>query len=267
MIELRAGRARAEVRAELGARVTSLRTDGHEFLAYGGRTSVADPWSGGSYPLAPWVGKLRDDHVRSDGSRIRVPRRNDGTVKHGLVRDVPWDVLHADDSTAELVHFVTGSDGWDGECRQLIVLEPTRLRTTLTYTASGPVPVSLGFHPWFAREADGTAPATLFTPGRRIVVDAQGQEVEVTSAAREPRDAVYRADGSTPRLRWRNGRSIEIHSDAAIWVVYERDPLGVCVEPWSHTPGEFIGGSVPPADGNAVELTMDLVWSPEVAGS
>lgn len=258
MIELHDGAARALIRPAFGGRVVSLEFDGQEHLA-DGRRIEADPWRGGSYPLAPWAGTLPRESVDIGGDRISVPRCSDGTLKHGYVHSEAWTAVHVAQTRVEMLCNVDGAGPWNGTCRQTIELAPDRLRVELEYHAVGTTPVALGFHPWFCREDDGSLPRLIFTPERRVVTDGHGHEVEASRAVPVPRDAMYRADGSAPRIEWRDGRRLEVHSDAQVWVVYERDPLGVCVEPWTHTPAEFAAGRALGVDGAPARLTMDLV--------
>ncbi|WP_206475847.1 aldose 1-epimerase [Microbacterium sp. KRD172] len=259
MIELRNGSARAFIRPDFGGRIVSLEFDGREYLADGGRTE-GDPWRGGSYPLAPWAGTLPQGWVVADGHRTDIPRCANGDLKHGYVNTMAWKVVHLAQSRVELRCDVDSAGPWSGVCRQSVELAPDRLRIELEYRAVGDVPVGLGFHPWFSREDDGSLPRLTFTPGRRIISDDEGNEIETSQIASTPRDDLYRADGSAPRIEWHDGRRLEVHSDAQVWVVYERDPLGLCVEPWTHTPAEFVAGRTPAVDGAPARLTMELVW-------
>ncbi|MGO1851495.1 aldose 1-epimerase [Microbacterium sp.] len=258
MIELHDGAARALIRPDFGGRVVSLEFDGREHLADGGRIE-ADPWRGGSYPLAPWAGTLARESVDIEDDRISVPRCPDGTLKHGYVNRKAWSVIALTQSRVELRCDVVDAGPWNGACLQTIELAPDRLRIEVEYRAVGTVPVALGLHPWFCRDDGGGLPRLIFTSERRIITNDRGIEVETPRAARVPRDDMYRADGGAPCIEWRDGRRLEVRSDAHVWVVYERDPLGMCVEPWSHTPAEFTSGRALAVGGSPVRLTMELV--------
>nr|MCW2728233.1 hypothetical protein [Aeromicrobium sp.] len=144
MLILRGGAGTAGI-SEHGAEPHSLRgTDGHEYLWQAG-----EAWRRHAPILFPIVGRVPDDTISVDG-------RSYPLTQHGFARDLEWDVVTADDSSATLrlrdneatrdrfpfafeltAHYAVDDDG---------------LVTTYEVHNPGEVhlPVSIGSHPAFA---------------------------------------------------------------------------------------------------------------------
>ena len=76
-----------------GGRVASLVVDGRELL----RTSRDGPRDWGSYPMAPYAGRVRDAEFTFGGEVRRLPATMPPHAIHGTVLDRRWHAI--DDST------------------------------------------------------------------------------------------------------------------------------------------------------------------------
>jgi galactose mutarotase-like enzyme len=133
--------------SEHGAEPHSLRTpDGHELLWQAG-----EQWRRHAPILFPIVGRVPDDTITVDGRTYPL-------TQHGFARDLEWDVVESDDSSATLrlrdsdetcqrfpfafeltVHYAADDDGF-----------ATTYEVRHTGGDDETMPVSVGSHPAFA---------------------------------------------------------------------------------------------------------------------
>ena len=108
----------------------------------------------GSFPLVPFVNRIRNGRFTFRGRDIRLTPNMDGDKSplHGQGWTSPWTVEAADAETAEL-RFVhdPGEWPWRYEARQSFALDPRGLdlRLTCRNLSDEPMPCGLGQHPYF----------------------------------------------------------------------------------------------------------------------
>jgi aldose 1-epimerase len=245
-VRLEAGDARAVVDAAAGGRVTSLVVGPHELLVQNG----ADVFHWGSFPMAPWVGRLRDGRFRFGDEVVQLPRNAGRHALHGLVTDRPWTVTAADQRSVSLTVDL-GSDAaesWPWPCRvgQVVSLAADRMEFRLELHAAEPMPADLGWHPWFnrtLRSTGGAVHAELGVSGGRIYVnDADGlPSGELGPPPARPWDYCFVELGQAPTVRWSGLLELTVESDCDHWVMYDMEPAGICVEPWTGPPNSLNG--------------------------
>ena len=247
---LRAGPAVLTVSPADGGRLTSLVVDGHELLV----TEGAGPIRWGSYPMAPWAGRIRDGRFTFRGRDVELTRNLEPHAIHGTVFERPWTMTGPDSMTIDL------GSGWPfrGRVSQRFTLGDDGLRVELTLDADEPMPVVVGWHPWFRRPVElEIAPARAFE---------RGPDGLPTGRLVEPRprpwdDCVVDLAGP-PRLTWPNGMTLEITSSADHWVVYDETEDGVCVEPQTGPPDAVnIGGASVVEPGAPHRAWMGWRWA------
>ena len=81
-----------------GGRMTSLIVDGHELLV----TEGDGPIRWGSYPMAPWAGRIRDGRFTFRGRAHELPPNLPPHAIHGTVFERPWTVTGPDSMTIDL---------------------------------------------------------------------------------------------------------------------------------------------------------------------
>ena len=228
-----------------GGRIVSLSIFGLERIVPRARARQLSPaifW--GSFPMAPWAGRLAGGRIPSAGGEIRLEPNVGGSAIHGLVFDAPWDVVgrgaDAVTMTCEL-----GARGWPfgGRALHTLRLQPGALDLILEvggYTRPGPAGV--GWHPWFARPAVGDLEvlvdaSEVLVLGEDLVPTGEVRRVEADEDLRDGPalgerrlDHVYVRASSPAILRWPD-LELRITADSsAQTVVVHTPPEGICVE-------------------------------------
>jgi aldose 1-epimerase len=108
----------------------------------------------GSFPLVPYVNRIRDGQFTFRGRAVRLARNmaGDPSPLHGQGWLTPWRVVTASQSeaTLEYVH-EAGEWPWSYRAEQRFALHESGLEITLTCRnlSSDPMPCGLGQHPYF----------------------------------------------------------------------------------------------------------------------
>lgn len=227
---LEAGPARMEVSAADGGRITSLRLDGRELIA---RVDDGAIWWG-SYPMAPFAGRIRRGEFTFRGRAYRLPLNMAPHAIHGVVFDRPWEVTGRDSMRVRL------GEPWPfaGSVTQRFELEPDAMRVHLELAADEPMPAWMGWHPWFRRRLDeGPEVELSFEPGAMFDRDAEGIPTgRLVPPPAGPWDDCFTNLAADPRLSWRGGPELTISSSCDEWVVFNQRDDALCVEPQSASP-------------------------------
>lgn len=265
---LEAGDARLTVDPAQGGRMTSLVVAGQELLV----TEGYGPIRWGCYPMAPFAGRIRDGRFTFRDREVILPLNLPPHAIHGTVFDRPWTAQGPERLTIDL-----GPD-WPfrGRVDQVVALRPDGLDVTLTLDADEPMPVSLGWHPWFRRRLIGTAALPLgpsppielaFAPGRMLERGPDGLPTGAWVAPGPlPWDDCFGDVVAAPRVTWPGVLTLTLSADASYWVVYDESADGVCVEPQTAPPDAVnqpaIGAPAMAAPGRPITTTMTWRWSP-----
>jgi aldose 1-epimerase len=230
VIELVAGTASCTLAPTLGGRVASLRVDGGELLVGGDADTPPMAW--GSYPMAPWAGRVRHGRFTFDGVEHRLPLGMPPHAIHGTTYLAPWDVVGGTATTCELTCALDWAFG--GVAHQRITLGPSSLRCELSVAAGErPMPAEIGWHPWFVRPVDvGFSPSAMYQrDGEHL---ATGRLVPTPPG---PWDDCF-VNTRPVELRYPD-LTVTLTSDCVDWVVYDEPEHAVCVEPQSGPPDAF----------------------------
>ncbi len=253
---LSGGDAELRVDAAEGGRISSLRIRGEELLV----SRAADPLAWGCYPMAPFAGRLRNGEFLHGAHRYALPRNMPPHAIHGTVFTRPWEWVGEDALATDLAK----DWPWPGRVEQRFRLEPDRLRVTLEIHASERAfPASAGFHPWFRRQLGQGGPVRLdVRPGYRYVCDETGIPTgELTDPGTGPWDDIFTGFEQNPALVWPGALRLELRSDHAHWVIYDRPLHAVCVEPLTAPPNALNGAAHLVSPGNPLRIEMELRWS------
>jgi aldose 1-epimerase len=220
------------VRPEAGGRLVSVIVDDQELLVTDDRDG---PVSWGSYPMAPWAGRIRHGQFTFDGRSHQLPITMAPHAIHGVVHDRPWTIVDERTLAIEL------DDRWPfrGQVEQHFALDEDGLAVTMTLEADEPMPAVIGWHPWFNRMlAPGRAPAIVrFNPAEMLVRDAEGIPTgERVPPSVGPWDDAFTGVADPPVIEWPGQLRVELSSSCAWWVVYDAPRHAVCVEPQSGPP-------------------------------
>jgi len=230
--------ARLVVDPAQGGRMTSLVVHGSELLV----TEGMGPISWGSYPMAPFAGRIRDGVFAFGGRSYQLPLTMAPNAIHGTVLDRSWTV-----DGDGLLSIDLGPD-WPfrGRVRQRFVLGKGGLKATMILEADEPMPVTMGWHPWFRRQLIGSAEAAQApSPDAQLQFGATqmyergadglptGRTIEPSSG---PWDDCFTGVATAPRIVWPGRLALELASTCDHWVVYTEPEHAVCVEPQTGPP-------------------------------
>ncbi len=230
-LDLAAPGVEAVVDLAAGGRIASFRVDGHELLRTEGDGAIQ--W--GSFPMAPYAGRIRDARFTFDGRANRLPATLPPHAIHGTVLDRSWRV-ETDGSIATDL----GPD-WPfaGRAVQRFELTSDTLTCRLEVRADEAMPASIGWHPWFRRRLEGL-PGELeleLEAGAMYVRDAAGiATVQRVVPPPGPWDDCFTDLTRPPLLRWPGFLELAVESDCPDWVVYTVPEDAVCIEPQTAPP-------------------------------
>ncbi len=249
------GGCRVEVIPSRGAIVTRMCVDGDELL-YLDEATVADPAKnvrGGIPVLFPIAGPLPGDTYSVEGRSYSLPQ-------HGFARKLPWQVRQAE--AARLVVALSSSEEtlrhfpWRFEAQLRFSLVGTRL--TLEFEVENqdtrPLPLHLGFHPYFRVPDAAKSQARVDTDATRAWDNRRGQDVAFTGLDlteeevdlhlkdhSQPGTTLERGPGLAPiRLSWSPEYRVLV-----VWTLRGKD--FVCVEPWTAAKGALATGEALPS--------------------
>ena len=256
MIALKHERIGVAIDPDCGGRLVSLRLDEVEVVP---NEEVNQPdFERGCFPLAPWCGVL-------PGAGLPATKAS----MHGLVHSSVWDVAHADSRKARLSTSIGPGTPrpWPGrgDLELDYALDTDRLQITLRLRAvDDSLPASVGLHPWFLRKLkDGVGEARWqYQPSHRLVPGpTTWPRVPSTDLGDGPHDDLFIGLSAPPRISWPAGPTLELRSDAMVWVIYEGHPRGFCIEPWTGTDGPLREHTEPNLlAGETRALTLELVF-------
>jgi aldose 1-epimerase len=247
-VHLRCGDAELTIDTSAGARWSSWRVAGLELLT---SADVALPpgMRSGSFVMAPYAGRLGQGRVVVGGVARQLPRLAPPHAIHGTVTERAWEVLDADDTTLRCATDL--GDDWParGRVEQRLVLGDGHLTSELTLHAEDAMPVSLGWHPWFARRLSrGEDAQWLLSGGEQYGRSpAWLPTTDLTPVRPGPWDDCFRGFTAPPGLRWPGALELRVESSANHWVLFDERPDELCLEPQTGPPDA-------PALGEATEV-------------
>jgi aldose 1-epimerase len=214
-----------------GGRVASLVVDGRQLL----KTSGDGPMRWGSFPMAPYAGRIRDAAITFDGRRRDLPVTMPPHAIHGTVLERRWHVVGDTTITTEL-----GPD-WPfaGGVVQRFELSSDHFTCRMELHADEPMPASIGWHPYFARRIpDVSGELELdFEAGSMYVRDDAGiATTRLVPPPAGPWDDCFTDLRRPPVLRWPGFLELTIESDCPDWVIYTVPEDTICVEPQTAPP-------------------------------
>ena len=245
-----------EVAPQAGGRITRFATQDErgvqEWLAPVTLASwPCDAWpKGGSYPLVPFSNRVRDSRFPApDGSMVELATfPGMPHALHGFGQFAAWSVELQETDCVVLRHVHRGGEHgwpWAFEAVQLIEAnaDGAHLSMRVVNRSSRPMPVGLGFHPYFNAQEAEIETTTFWRHEGEIAVEP--------TTGRPASRHVREVDGYTrylsgwdgrATLRYANGRALGLSADGALSHVVVHCPAGagyLCVEPVSHVSDGF----------------------------
>jgi aldose 1-epimerase len=251
----RAGDAELGVSPEDGGRIASLRVGGRELLV----TSGDGPVYWGSFPMAPFAGRVRDGRFTFAGREHQLPINWPPHAIHGVVFDRPWTVT--DDRTIE----IRLAETWPfrGSVVQRFDLRPDALVVTMELLADEPMPATLGWHPWFRRRLSdrGEEASLAFRPGAMYERDVESIPTgELVPPRPRPWDDCFTGLQADPVLTWPEELELSMGSSCSCWVVFDEPADSICVEPQTGPPNEVNLEPTIVEPGRPLVATMEWRW-------
>ena len=258
---MRAGDAALTVDADDGARITSLRVGDHELLVP--HDGIGPGWTYGSFVMAPWAGRIRDGIASWNGLTGQYPRQpDDGHGLHGLVHSAAWSQVSPTRWALDVPGL--GDGGWLApiHLEQLLALHPDRLELSLEVTAPAPVPVTVGWHPWFHRRLGGAAVELDLPAGYLRERDATGIATDRrVPVPPPPWDDAFGGRTGPITLTWPGVLRLELEHDGPVTVVFTGKDHAVCVEPQTGPPDEVNTRPRIVAPDRPLRLTSTWRWT------
>jgi len=240
-----------DVFAANGGRIGQITVDGQPLLIDVPTPLPIDgPMQWGSFPMAPWAGRIREGSFSFDGVRHQLAvNHHDGPIGdagrthsiHGTTFTRPWSVDDVGPAALTMSIQLQGALDWPfvGTATQRIELSATSVTCMLTLeTTDGSFPGEVGWHPWF-RKPDRLdfRPATMYL--RDDFGIPTGELITPTPppwddcfVSTEPVVLGYDRPAAT---------TVTVSSDCDHWVVFDHMDHATCVEPQSGPPDSFNG--------------------------
>lgn len=240
-MRLQCGDVALEIDLDEGARAVSWTFRGVELLGHHGD----DPVEHGMYAMAPWAGRLRDNHVAWAGQVRVLPVTYSPWALHGTCLSAPAQVVELErtDDRERLVARLAEHPTWPWPMTVDLVwdLGPGGLTTQIVVQAHRePFPVVVGWHPWFRRSLDVGPPAEWSASADAMLERGEdhlptGARLPYDPAAGPFDDAFVVPDGRAT-VRWPGAVRLDIESSGRWFVVFDELAASLCVEPQSGPP-------------------------------
>jgi len=257
LIELASGRARLVYAPERGGRLISLTIDGLDLLV----TPEVDDHNYGSFPMAPWAGRVRRGRFSFAGKGYELPANNPPHAIHGVARDHPW----RDEGLGVMSVDLAPPWPFGGRAVQRLDLAGDSLAMTMEVHATDrPMPASLGWHPWWARRLDRGEPVEVdLHAGAMYRRDDDGIAVdELVPVPAQPWDDCFTRLGDPPAvLRWPDAVAVTLETECPDLVVFTEPDHAICVEPQTHPPDSLNLGPAVVAPGKPLVASCTWRWS------
>lgn len=190
----------------------------------------------GSYPMVPWAGRLAAGRFQFRRDVVTMPITFGAHAMHGVGMNHAWEVV-ASGASSLVARLDLKDAGWPfaAWAEQRISLGPEAIHMEISvHSSEREFPAQVGWHPWFLPpEHLDVDFATMF------VRDEEGLTTTSTCNPPPPTwDDCFTDTRANPRIVV-NGVTVELSSSCKYWVVYNKDPRGVCIEPQSGIPNAF----------------------------
>lgn len=221
-----------EVDLVRGGRISSVKWNEIEFAL----AQREDPMNWGWFAMVPWAGRINKGLIRdAAGIEFVLPTHWDPPhAEHGYGFVSPWESTGPNGSRLAMPAPYAPS-----YAEQTIAVSGNTLTWSLDYFANGcTLPAWVGFHPWLPRKiSNGRECELVFSPTKMLLRGKDGIPTgDLVDIPPEPWDDAFFGVAKSPIVRWGNSAQIEIKSSVPWWVVYNEDPLAICVEPQTAPP-------------------------------
>ena len=190
----------------------------------------------GWFSMVPFAGRIKNGIIKDlKGNKHQLPNNFD--PPHALIgygAQSSWEDIGGGRQFLELPSPFNGAT-----VTQSYEILDNAIRWSLEYEANGcDLPVTLGFHPWFAREiGKGDSAELLFAANKMFKRgDDHLPTGEVISATQPPWDDTFMEIKGVPEIIWPGAARLTMECDTPYWKVYSQDEDGICIEPVTAPP-------------------------------
>lgn len=264
--ELTAGDARVVLAPEEGGRIAQITVAGLDLLVADGQRRF--DW--GLFPMVPFAGRVGHGRFTFDGREHQLARTLGPHAIHGTLLDRAWEIEvgpaggKGAGHEALLQAELGGNWPFEGTVAHRMSLAPDHLRLELEVAAAEPMPVTVGWHPWFRRVIGRGGPLELrFGAGAMYERSATGVP---TGALRRPPppgpwDDCFADLADPPVLVWPGALELTIEHGCSHLVVYDEPEHALCVEPQTGPPDAVnLGEAAVVRPGDPLRTWCSLRW-------
>ena len=186
--------------------------------------------------MAPFAGRVKNGVVRDlKGNEYQLPTNFDPPhALNGLAVLSSWEDLGGGRQFLELP-----TPYESATVTQSYEILDNAIRWSLEYEANGcELPVTLGFHPWFAREIGKGDSAELSFKANKMFKRSSDQipTGELIPPSTPPWDDTFVEILGTPEIILPGAAKVTVESDTPYWHIYDQDEVGICIEPVTAPP-------------------------------
>lgn len=246
-----------------GGRLASLAVDGLELLVPKAAPDMkATRW--GSFPMAPWAGRLPFGKLHFDGTDHEFPLTSPPHANHGVAHLQEWSVVSQTESTIVITTALADPWPFGGSATQTFELDGDALTVGIEIAnEERPMPALTGWHPWFRRQLDRGASAEIdVQPSQTYELDDDmiptGNLIAVPPP---PWNETFVGLAAPPVIRWAGALELEISSTFDHWVVFTEPDHAMAVEPQSGPPNQLNTDPQLVEPGRPLAGTMTLRWT------
>ena len=222
----------ALVYPEFGARIGSLIVGDQEIFIT--QAENGDPLSWGCYPMVPFAGRVRDASLHFAGEHYSLRQNMAPHAIHGTVFDRSWEVISSTPSTTVLETELGPEWPFKGIVQHRIEVADNEIALQLTVSALQPMPVQVGWHPWFVKPGSSRLHFAAMLPRDSVGISME-QQVPQPSG---PVDDCF-IDPEKPLTITIGSVQAKLASDCSHWVLYDMPAHATCIEPQSGPPNSI----------------------------
>ena len=222
----------ALVYPEFGARIGSLKVRDQEIFIT--QAENGDPLSWGCYPMVPYAGRVRDASLHFAGEHYSLRQNMAPHAIHGTVFDRSWEVISSTPSTTLLETELGPEWPFKGIVQHRIEVTDNEIALQLTVNALQPMPVQVGWHPWFVKPDSSRLRFAAMLPRDSAGISTEQRMSQPT----EPVDDCF-IDPEKPLTITIGNVQAMLTSDCSHWVLYDMPAHATCIEPQSGPPNSI----------------------------
>ena len=215
-----------------GARLASVQWRDMQFVVPFRGQDLSWGW----FSMVPFAGRIKDGIIK-DRKGNKYQLSNNFDPPHALVgygAQSSWE-----DIGGGRQHLVLPSPFNGTTVTQSYEILDNAIRWSVEYEANGcDLPVTLGFHPWFAREiGKGDSAELLFAANEMFKRgDDHLPTGEIITPTPPPWDDTFMKVMGVPEIVWPGAARLTMECDTPYWMVYDQDEDGICIEPVTAPP-------------------------------